>query len=222
LRLLHAAAAPDSYLAKAFAEAGHVIESVQDFADLLLACEGGDYDAVLVEVATPSGAPIERIVRAARRAVLVMVVERSSPAEIARALRAGADACFMRPVHFMELEARLSALVRLAPGASADSRVLSLDPATRTARAGVRSLALSKREYALLEYLVGRAGEVVAAEQILQHVWGDAADFGPERVRTTIARLRARLNAAFGDPLIATVRGHGYRLDLNMKQSSSV
>jgi DNA-binding response OmpR family regulator len=222
LRLLHAAVpAADPYLAKAFAEAGHVVEPVRDVADLLLAAAEGDYDALLIEVAAPSDLPVRRIAAAAGQAVVVLVADRGAPSELAKVLREGADACFVRPVHFMELEARLSALARLGPRAGAAPEALGLDPASRSVRVGGRSLALSMREYALLDYLAGRAGEVVAAEQILEHVWGEAAQSGPERVRTVIARLRGRLRATFGDDPIATVRGHGYRLDRKMKLSSS-
>ena len=222
MRLLHAAVpAADSYLAKAFTEAGHLVEPVRDVADLLLAAAEGDYDALLIEVAAPADLPVRRIAAAAGQAVVVMVADRGAPSELAKVLREGADACFVRPVHFMELEARLSALARLGPRADAGPEALALDPASRSARAGGRSLPLSMREYALLDYLAGRAGEVVAAEQILEHVWGDAAQSGPERVRTVIARLRRRLRAAFGDDPIATVRGHGYRLNRKMKLSSS-
>jgi len=213
LRLLHAAVpVTDSYLAKALSEAGHVVETVRDLADLLLAAAETDYDGLLIEVATPSAAPAGRIAGVSGQAVVVMVVDRASPAELAATLRDGADACFVRPVHFRELEARLSALARLAPRPETGREALSLDPASRSARMGGRSLALSMREYALLDYLAGRAGEVVAAEQILEQVWGDAAQSGPERVRTAIARLRTRLKAAFGHAPIVTVRGHGYRL----------
>ncbi len=186
-----------------------------------MAAAEDDYDALLIEAAIPSALPVASIAAAAGQAVVVMVVDRASPPELAKVLRQGIDACFVRPVHFMELEARLSALARLGPRAEAGPGALSLDPASRSARAGGRSLALSMREYALLDYLAGRAGEVVTAEQVLEHVWGDAAESGPERVRTAIARLRGRLRAAFGEDPIATVRGHGYRLDRKMKLSSS-
>jgi DNA-binding response OmpR family regulator len=221
VRILHAAwPHREGYLANALVEAGHVVEATEDLASLLLAGDE-DYDAVLVEADVPGDLPLERIVRATGRAVLVLIVERASAIERTRALRQGADACFARPVQFMELEARLAALVRLAHGRSATPNDLALDPASRTARMGDQSVMLSAREFALLDYLAGRGGEPASAEQILEQLWGGDSDGGAERVRTTVARLRARLAEAFGAPLIVSVRGHGYRLQAKMKLSSS-
>jgi DNA-binding response OmpR family regulator len=222
VRILHAAwPQRDGYLARALGEAGHVVERADDLASLLLAGDE-DYDAVLVETEVAGSLPLERISRATGRAVLVLIVERASAIERTRALRQGADACFARPVQFMELEARLSALARLAHGHSASPNDLALDSASRTARVGDQSVMLPAREFALLDYLAGRPGELASAEQILEQLWGSDSDGGAERVRTTVARLRARLAQAFGAPLIVSVRGHGYRLEAKMKLSSSV
>ncbi|PXA78127.1 hypothetical protein DMC25_22660 [Caulobacter sp. D4A] len=130
-------------------------------------------------------------------------------------MRAGADACLTRPVHVVELEARLTALARLAPTpSSAVATGLRFDAAGRKVVLGELSLVLPSREYALLAYMADHAGQVLSAEQILKHVWGEGDDPRPERVRTAVARLRLKLEAAFGRPLLATLRGHGYRLDI--------
>lgn len=219
--LLGSLGAPDAYLAKALGEAGHVVETASDLAELMLAADGEDYDAVLVEAAGLADVQIPPLAAAAGRGLLVLLVDAATPPEAARALRAGADACFVRPLRFMELEARLLALARLRQAQpAAMPQTLALDPGSRTARAGGRSLALSMREYALLDHLAARAGEAVGADQILEHVWGQGYA-GPDRVRTGVARLRAKLRAAFGQDMIDTVRGHGYRLDAKMKLISS-
>ena len=218
--LLGAVGATDGYLAKALGEAGHVVEAASDLADLVLAADGQDYDAVLLVASGLAQAPIPALAAAAGRGLLVLVVDSATPAEAAQALRAGADACFVRPLRFMELEARLLALARLRPAQPTAAETLALDPVSRTARAGGRSLTLSMREYALLAHLASRAGEAVGADQILEHVWGQGYA-GPDRVRTSVARLRAKLRAAFGRDMIDTVRGHGYRLDAKMKLFSS-
>jgi two-component system OmpR family response regulator len=223
VRVLHAGLPRgDGYLARALVEAGHVVETARDLADLLLSCAGGEYDVVLIEVARPDQAPVRRIAAAAGGGAVALVVDTATAAERTRLLREGADACFLRPVQFMELEARLSALVGLGRRRAAQPpQGLTLDPAARMARMGGRSLMLPMRDYALLDYLLAHAGEVVGAEQILEHVWGEVGDRGADRVRTAVARLRARLASAFGAPMIATVRGHGYRLEANMKLYSS-
>jgi DNA-binding response OmpR family regulator len=222
LRLLHAALPTgDDYLAHALSQAGHVVHTATDLADLLLISADGGFDAVLIEASEPSAIPVRRVAEAVGDGVLALVVATATAAERALTLRDGADACFIRPVHFMELEARLSALARLAPRPAPPEGALWLDPSGRAAHMAGRVLKLSMREYALLNYLAGRAAEVVSAEQILDDVWGVAGQAGTQRVRNTVTRLRVKLASTFGDPLIATVRGHGYRFDINMKLSSS-
>jgi two-component system OmpR family response regulator len=214
MRLLHAAHRPrDAYLAKALAQAGHVVDTAADLTEALLICADGDYDALLLEVADLADAPVRRLAQAAGRGVLVLIADRAAAAERTAALRDGADACFVRPVHVMELEARLSALARLAPGAPTPEGALSLDPASRTARLGDRGLVLPARDYGLLDYMVSHAGEVLSAGQIQEHVWGEPDDPRPDLVRTAMARLRGKLSGAFGQPFLVTLRGHGYRFD---------
>lgn len=221
MRLLHVARRPgEAYLAQALAQAGHVVESAADLSEALLDAPAGAYDGLLVEVADLAEVPIARLVRAAEGGVLVLIADHAEPAARTRALRDGADACFVRPVHFMELEARLAALVRLTPGGAIDGP-FALDPATRTAHFADRGLVLPASEFRLLDYMTRHAGEVVSAAQILEQVWGETGDPKPELVRTAMARLRARLVEAFGQPFLVTLRGHGYRLDANMTGFSS-
>ncbi len=216
MRLLHASHRPrDLYLARALIQAGHVVESLDSLDDAASASVGEDYDAVLLEVAALADAPLAALSRRGERALLVLIADQASPAARTAALRAGADACLTRPVHVVELEARLSALARLAPTpSSAVATGLRFDAAGRKVVLGELSLVLPSREYALLAYMADHAGQVLSAEQILKHVWGEGDDPRPERVRTAVARLRLKLEIAFGRPLLATLRGHGYRLDL--------
>jgi two-component system OmpR family response regulator len=173
VRLLHVARRPgETYLTQALVEAGHVVETATDLGEALLAAPAGAYDGLLVEVGDLAQVPIARLVQAAEGGALVLIADQAEPAARTRALWAGADACFVRPVHFMELEARLSALVRLAPGGVDDSP-LALDPATRMARFADRGLVLPAREFRLLDYMTRHAGEVVSAAQILEQVWGE-------------------------------------------------
>lgn len=223
MRLLHASHRPgDLYLAKALIQAGHVVETLEDPADAADTGAGEDYDAVLLEVADLADAPVAALSRWG--APVVLVADRAESRDRVTALRAGADACLVRPVHVVELEARLNALVRLAPApvvAVAGETPLGLNPAARTASLGGHVLRLPAREYALLVYMADHAGQVLTAEQILNHVWGEGDDPRPERVRMALARLRQKLEATFGRPLLTTVRGHGYRFDANMKEVSS-
>ena len=221
MRLLHVARRPgEAYLTQALAEAGHVVETAADVGEALLAAPSGAYDGLLIEAADLDQLPIARLVQAVEGGIVVIVADQADPKARTRALRAGADACFTRPVHFMELEARLSALARLTPGPAGASPLI-LDPATRAARFADRDVVLPASEYRLLDYMLRHPGEVVTAAQILEQVWGETGDPKPELVRTSVARLRARLVETFGRPFLVTLRGHGYRLDANMTGFSS-
>jgi two-component system OmpR family response regulator len=220
MRVLYAAIPPrDGYLARALAEAGHVVEAADGVADVVFAATQ-PFDAILLDGERLEEPLIRRIAAVARGSSLLLVVDHATAMERTRALQAGADACFVRPVPFIELEARLSALMRLGHSEEVVGG-LTLDAARRIVRVDGRELMLPMREFAVLDYLHGHRGEVVQPTQLLESVWREAEDASPERLRSTLTRLRSRLSASFGAPLIETVRGHGYRLQPNMKQSSS-
>jgi DNA-binding response OmpR family regulator len=117
-----------------------------------------------------------------------------------------------KPFDFEELVARVRALARRSTPAlppTLSHGDLTVDPARRTATRGDVPLALSPKEFAVLEYLLGAEGRVVSAEELLEGVWDEAANPFTNTVKTTIGRLRAKL----GEPaLIETVREGGYRI----------
>jgi DNA-binding response OmpR family regulator len=127
-------------------------------------------------------------------------------------LELGADDYLPKPFAFTELIARIRAVCRRSGPplpvilACADLR---LDPARRTAIRAGRRLALSPKEFAVLEHLMAADGRIVSAEELLERVWDEAADPFTATVKVTIGRLRAKLGTP---PLIETVREGGYRV----------
>jgi DNA-binding response OmpR family regulator len=143
---------------------------------------------------------------------VLMLTAASTIGDRVEGLGLGADDYLPKPFDFAELVARIRALARRAavplPPALACGD-LCLDPARRVAVRAGRRLALSPKEFAVLECLLAAQGALVSAEELLERVWDENADLFTTTVKTTIGRLRARL----GDPpVIETVRDGGYRI----------
>jgi DNA-binding response OmpR family regulator len=143
---------------------------------------------------------------------VLMLTAAGTLADRVKGLGLGADDYLPKPFEFAELVARIRALGRRA--AAPLPPVLShgdlmLDPARRVAIRGGRRLALTAKEFAVLECLLAAQGALVSAEDLLERVWDENADLFTRTVKTTLGRLRASL----GDPpLIQTVREGGYRI----------
>jgi DNA-binding response OmpR family regulator len=143
---------------------------------------------------------------------ILMLTAASTIEDRVDGLGLGADDYLPKPFNFAELVARIRALARRSRPALPPALVhgnLRLDSARRVATRAGRPLALSPKEFAVLELLLGAQGAVVSAEEILQRVWDEFADPFTTAVKTTISRLRAKL----GDPpVIETVPQAGYRI----------
>ena len=143
---------------------------------------------------------------------VLMLTAASTVRDRVEGLGLGADDYLPKPFDFAELIARIRALARRAavplPPALAHGD-LCLDPARRVAVRAGRRLALSPKEFAVLECLLAAQGALVSAEELLEQAWDENADLFTTTVKTTIGRLRAKL----GDPpVIETVRDGGYRI----------
>ncbi len=179
---------------------------------------GGRYDAIVLDRMLPGvdGLEVCRRMRAAgvHTPVLLLSARRELDERV-QGLDAGADDYLGKPFAFTELLARIRALTRRGdrPVLPAVLRVgdLTLDPrAHRVERAG-REIALSQREFALLEYLMRNAGQVLTREQIRERIWGPAAEPESNIVDLYIHYLRKKLDDR-PESLIRTVRGVGYML----------
>lgn len=176
------------------------------------------YDAMIVDVMLPG---VAGDVLCARRrdagdwTPILMLTARSGPEQEARALDSGADDFLAKPFSFMVLTARLRALVRR--GRQERPTVLEvgdlrLDPAAHQAWRGEVPVALTPRQFSLLEFLMRQDGQVVPKSAILEHVWDFAYEGDPNIVEVYVRQLRLRIDEPFGRKSLQTVRLVGYRV----------
>ena len=182
---------------------------------LHLAREGG-YDALVLDVMLP-GLSGYRVVQALRaegnRVPVLMLSAKDGEYDQADGLDLGADDYLTKPFSYVVLVARLRALLRRGP--SRRPSVLSagdllLDPATRAVSRGGADVALTPREFALLEHLMRRCDQVVSKTELIEHVWD--GDGEPNLVEVYVGYLRRKIDVPFARASLQTVRGVGYRL----------
>jgi two-component system, OmpR family, response regulator len=198
---------------------GYAVDVVADGDDALTQAAVWDYDGIVLDVMLPNrdGFEVCRVLRERDCwAPILMLTARGQLDDRIRGLDVGADDYLIKPFDFGELLARLRALVRRAP-AQRPVRVevgdLVVDPATHeVARAGV-PVALTAREFAVLEYLARHAGEAVTRASLLDHVWDENFEGSTNIVDVYVGYLRRKLEQPFDRPLIRTIRGVGYALE---------
>jgi DNA-binding response OmpR family regulator len=184
---------------------------------LHLALEG-DYSALVLDVMLPrlSGYRVCQELRAAGNWVPVLMLSaKDGEYDEADGLDLGADDYLTKPFSYVVLVARLRALLRRgAPDRPAvlTAGDLTLDPATHTVARGDDEIPLTPREFALLELLLRRRGEVVPKSEILRHIWDSNYTGDPNVVEVYLGYLRRKVDEPFGRQALETVRGVGYRL----------
>jgi two-component system, OmpR family, response regulator len=193
---------------------GFVVDVVHDGPAGLRAARHGDYDAVVLDVMLPgmSGYDVVRSLRTEGVWVPVLMLSaKDGEYDEADGLDYGADDYLTKPFSFVVLLARLRALVRRKlperPAVLTAGEV-QLDPATHEVRLADAPVALTPREYTVLEYFLRNPHRVVSKTELLDHVWDAAEDTDPNAVEVYIGYLRRKL----GREVLQTVRGAGYRL----------
>ncbi|MBT2384605.1 response regulator transcription factor [Streptomyces sp. ISL-11] len=197
---------------------GFAVEVAHDGPEGLHLAAEGSYDVIVLDIMLP-GLNGYRVCARLREAgvwtPVLMLTAKDGEYDEAEGLDTGADDYVTKPFSYVALVARLRALVRRG-GPERPAAILigdlRIDPATRSCRRGTTELPLTAREFAVLEYLARRGGEVVAKHEVLRHVWDEAFQGDVNIVEVHVSALRRKIDAPFGRQTIHTVRGVGYRL----------
>jgi len=201
---------------------GYAVDVTASAVDAVwLACEHG-YDVVVLDVildAAGQQADGFEVCRRLRQAgcwvPVLMVTARDAVPDRVNGLDAGADDYLPKPFYLPEFLARVRALIRR--GAVARPAVLtvgdlSLDPARHEVRRAAGLIGLTRTEFALLEYLMRHAGEVLTRQRLVEHVWDYAFDGDPRIVDVYVRALREKIDRPYRRSSLQTVRGTGYRI----------
>jgi two-component system OmpR family response regulator len=197
---------------------GFVVEIVHDGTEGLWRAREQQYSAIVLDILLPGTNGYEVCRRLRAEGVwtpILMLTAKSGEYDEAEALDTGADDFLVKPFSFVVLVARLRALVRRGapprpPMLTAGD--LTLDPATRECRRDDATIALTAREFDVLEALMRRPGEVVAKRHLLEGVWGHEFDGDANVVEVYVGYLRRKIDVPFGRQSLQTVRGVGYRI----------
>jgi two-component system OmpR family response regulator len=213
-------------LTRGLRRAGHAVDPVASIEDARWLASENPYDVLVLDVLVPDG-DARRLCAELRASgnwtPCLLLTALGGIRDRVRGLDEGADDYLVKPFAFDELLARIRAIGRRGPvprPVALEAGTLRVDPARHEVTVGGTRVAVSPREFALLELLVRHADEVLDRGQIIDHVWDWAYDGASNVIDVHIHALRAKLAALPGAPRIETVRGAGYALRLPLPAGS--
>lgn len=220
-----------AWLFKALQESAHSLQRADDLRDGVFLATQEAFDAIVLMVLDVGLYPsllsfLGEFSSAGNGASIVAVLGASTAQDRTRVLRAGADACFGQPYSFIEMHERLQALRRIsgvrAVAASSGPASISaafgspsLDAATRELVFGMHRLAVTRREFLLLECLFRQVNAPVARDQLIRYAWPEKEDVDPSSVNLVVSRLRRKLTDEVPQVRIETVSRFGYQVSID-------
>lgn len=207
-------------LKRALEQEGHAIDMSHDSDSGYAMLTTEPYDLAIIDRLLPGGRDGIAIVKDARaegiHIPVLLLTALGSIKDRTVGLDAGADDYLIKPFALEELLARVRALLRRPTeqqGTILKADDLELDTVSLKVTREGKDIALTSKEYSLLEYLLRNQGRPLSKEAIIAHVWDFDSDILPNTVEVYIKYLRTKIDAPFKKPLIKTVRGFGYKLE---------
>lgn len=203
------------YLKKGFSESGYLVEVAKDGLEGKYMIEEGDFDLIILDIMLPGldGWQLLKTIRRTSDTPVICLSARDAVEDKVRGLEQGADDYLAKPFSYAELLARARKLLRRGPQREVslyELADLQLEPLSRRVTRGGQRIDLTNKEFTLLQLLLSHEGEVLSRTYIASQVWHMNFDSDTNVVDVAIRRLRGKIDDAFEQKLIHTVRGMGY------------
>lgn len=201
-------------LAKALREEGYAVDTAADGEEGLYKAENSAYDAIVLDVMLPKldGWQVLEQLRRTRQTPVLFLTARDTPADRVRGLDSGGDDYLIKPFDLAELFARLRALIRRTANRASPEIIIGsvrLDTRARTVTVDQKPVALTAKEYIILEYLALQQGKVISRAELFEHVFDENEDTMSNLLDVHIYNIRKKLAC----DLITTRRGQGYCIE---------
>lgn len=197
----------------------YAVDVSYDGDDGLGSARTGEYDVIVLDRMLPGSQDGLQICKALRdegiHTPIILLTAKDQIRDRVAGLNAGADDYLVKPFAFEELLARIKALLRRphnSTGTILEVADLTLDPVSYEVKRDGKEITLSKREFALLEYLMRNPGRTLSKDNIISHVWDFDADILPNTVEVYMGYIRNKIDKPFKKHLIKTLRGFGYKI----------
>ncbi len=206
------------FIEQGLKEEGHVVDVAPDGDEATMLAHVYEYDIILLDVVLPKKNGFQvaaELRREGRTTPILMLTSRDATEDVVRGLDSGADDYLAKPFKFEELLARIRALGRRGGAERMDTLAfgpVTMDRLKHRAEVDGHALDLTPKEFQLLEHFLLHPDEVVKRTTLLEKVWDMHFDPESNVVDVHVGNLRRKLQAAAGEPLIATVRGVGFSL----------
>jgi two-component system copper resistance phosphate regulon response regulator CusR len=209
-----------NFVAKGLREQAYAVDVVHKGEDALYQAAINTYDVIVLDVMIPAPdgfAVCKELRKTGHRVPILMLTARDAVEDRIQGLDRGADDYLTKPFEFRELLARLRALLRRPSGLQPARLVVAdliVDTSGQTVSRGGKTIPMTAKEYALVEFLARNAGRVVGRAEIAEHVWDEEFDPFSNLIEVYVNRVRRKIDAGSVKPLLQTRRGAGYVLAL--------